>query len=110
MAPTLVAVHSQSKLIRGSKKPTRPKRLHNGVDVLRLDAVDDVVAASGDKVAGSHDLNFGLEQSQHASIGEIHRLSYRIPELFHQCVILLRNVAGVDPLRRVSRRSSVGTG
>jgi hypothetical protein len=83
MAPTLVAVQSQSKLVRGSRQHTRSKGPHDGVDVLRLYAVDDVVAAAGDKVAGSHDLNFGLEQSQHASIGDVHRLSYRIPELFH---------------------------
>lgn len=36
--------------------------LHDGVDVLRLDAVDDVVAAPGDKVTALHDLNFGLER------------------------------------------------
>jgi hypothetical protein len=62
MAPTLVAVQSQSKLGRESRKHTRPKCPHDGVNVLRFDAVDDVVAAAGDKVAGSHNLNFGLER------------------------------------------------
>jgi hypothetical protein len=41
---------------------TWPKCFHNGIDVLRLNAVDDVVAAPGDEVAALHDLNFGLER------------------------------------------------
>jgi hypothetical protein len=46
---------------------TRTKRLHDGVNVLRLDAVDYEVAAPGDQVAVLHDLNVGLAQAQYMS-------------------------------------------
>lgn len=92
------------------KNHTRAKSLHNGIDVLRLDTINDVIAAPGNKVAASHDFNFWLELSQHASIGDVHRLSYTILKFFSQYVKLLRDIAGVDPSWHVSRNSSVGIG
>ena len=89
---------------------TRPKSLYNGINVLRLDTIDDVIAAPGDKVAASHYFNFWLELSQHASIGGVHRLSYTVLEFFSQCIKLLRDIAGVNPSWHVSRNSSVGIG
>jgi hypothetical protein len=42
------------------ERHTGTKGLHDGVDVLCLDTVDDVVAAPRDKVAASHNLHSGL--------------------------------------------------
>ena len=80
----------------GSRRHTWPKSLHNGVNVLRLDAVDDVVAAPRDEMATLHNLNFGLERLSMLLL-VIHRLSYTVLEFFHQSVKSLRDIASVDP-------------
>ena len=94
----------------GRRNHTWPKRLHNGINILRLDTIDDVIAAPRDKMAASHNFNFWLELSQHASIIDVHRLSYTVLKLFDQCVELLGDIAGVNPSWHVSRSSSVGIG
>lgn len=52
----------------GTYRHTRTKRLDNRVDVLGLDAVDDIVAAPRDEVTASQNFNFRLVYTQHSSI------------------------------------------
>lgn len=65
MAPTLVAGRCVSIVSSESHRcHTRTESLHDSINVLCLDAVDDEVAAPGHKVAVCHDFNIGLEQAQ----------------------------------------------
>jgi hypothetical protein len=77
---------------------TWPKGFHNGVNVLRLDTVDDKIAAARDEVAVLHDLNVWLTRSQYVLfIGYgIYGLSYKVPEVLHQAIVFLRKIAGID--------------
>jgi hypothetical protein len=71
MAPTLVAERSHELVaarIGGWRRRTWAESLHDGIDVLRLDAVDDKVAAARHEMTTVHDLNSGLAQSQHAFV------------------------------------------
>lgn len=71
MAPTFVAEHRNelaATWISGRRRRTGAESLHDGIDVLRLDAVDDEVAAARHEMTTLHDLNVGLAQSQHAFI------------------------------------------
>jgi hypothetical protein len=78
---------------------TRTESLHDRTNVLRLDAVYDKVAASRHEMAALHDFNFGLAQSQHEFIvyNDIEMLSYIVTKLFHQRIVSLREIAGIDP-------------
>jgi len=44
---------------------TWTESFRDSIDVLRLDTVDDEVAASRDQMAGSHYFNIGLAQAQY---------------------------------------------
>jgi hypothetical protein len=71
MAPTFVAMCRLGLVtarFSSRRRHTRAESLHDRVDVLRLDTVDDEVAAARHKVTTLHDLNSGLAQSQHAFI------------------------------------------
>lgn len=90
MAPNLVAdgnVMLVEAELESKKQPTWSESLHDSVNVFSFDAVDDVVAASGDKMTASHNFNFRLGQAQHGSIdGTIHKailLCPEIPRLMH---------------------------
>jgi hypothetical protein len=88
-----------------SRRHTRTESLYNRVDILRLDAVDDEIAASGHEMTTLHNLNFGLALSQHAySLWYIEVLSYKVLELFHQRIELVRQIAGVDPSKTTCQR------
>ena len=70
MAPTLVAAHVVRIIKTDSDKchHTGTECLDDSIDILGLNAVDDVVAASGYEMTALHDLHSGLAQSQHKSI------------------------------------------
>lgn len=101
MAPTLVAARRQSvdKYISNRDRHTRAESLHNSIDILGLNAVDDEVAASRHEMATLHDFNIGLAVSAWVHIHCIYGLSYKVLELFHQCFELVRKIAGMYPLQ-----------
>jgi hypothetical protein len=71
MAPTLVAECGNELVvacINIRRRRTGAESLDDCIDVLRLDAVDDEVAAARHEMTTLHDLNFGLAQSQYAFI------------------------------------------
>jgi hypothetical protein len=77
---------------------TRAEDSHDSIDVLSLDAVDDVVAGTRDEVTAGHDFDLRLVVLSDGSSGKIiyNWLSYSIAKLLHQTVILIRQIAGID--------------
>jgi len=69
MAPTFVAAKhsSQREHVSDRASHTRAKRFHDSVNVLRLYAVNDEVAASRNEVTIQHDLDLGLGTTQQES-------------------------------------------
>jgi hypothetical protein len=63
-----VAVVSDGTQGRGVSH-TWTEQLHDGIDVLRFDTVDDVVADSRHEMTGSQNFNIWLVQAQQSSIG-----------------------------------------
>lgn len=69
IAPTLVAAHLLVQRSVGIREDhTRAESLHDRINVLCLNTVNDEVAAAGHKMASLHNLNVGLAQSQYAFI------------------------------------------
>lgn len=69
----------------GASAHTRTKGLHDRIDILGLNAVNDVVAAPRHEMAVLHDFHSGLAQSQLEFIHRVYIkvLSYKVLELFY---------------------------
>jgi hypothetical protein len=77
---SLVAVVSDG--MHGGMPHTWTELLHDGIDVLRFDTVDDVVAGSRHEMTGSQDVNIRLVKLSTALF---------VYDIYHGCPTLLRN-------------------